>query len=81
MCKLQDLIMFFEFPIGMQKNIFKIYKQLGNAPSKRFASSGLWGSCGKHNRSGVGTDTRSGVILVSRLNLNLKLTFEVLRKP
>ena len=48
---------------------------------EKFASSGLWGSCGKHNCPGVGTDTQSGVILVSRLSLNLKLTFEVLRKP
>jgi hypothetical protein len=30
----QDLILLFEVPMGMRKNIFKIYKNLGKRPRK-----------------------------------------------
>jgi hypothetical protein len=39
--KFQDLTLLFKIPMGMQKNLFKICRQFGHMPSKRFTSPGL----------------------------------------
>ena len=39
--KIQDLILFFKFFMGMCKVLFEVYRQFGHACSKRFASPGL----------------------------------------
>ena len=41
--KHQDLIFHFETPMGTPKNVFEIYEQFGQAPSKTFASPILTG--------------------------------------
>ena len=39
--RLCDLILFFKIPMGVWKYFFEIYRQIGQAPSKRCASPGL----------------------------------------
>jgi hypothetical protein len=51
--RLQALILLFKIPMGTQKYLPEIYGQIGHAPSKRFASSGLvyglhYASCPKN---------------------------------
>jgi hypothetical protein len=36
----QELILLFKIPIGTWENFFEIFRQLGDAPSKRLASPG-----------------------------------------
>jgi len=39
--RFQNLILLFKISMGTQKNFFKIYKQFGHVPLKRFASPAL----------------------------------------
>ena len=44
--RLLDLILLYKIPIGTRKDFLEVYRQFGQAPSKRFASPGLgpqWG--------------------------------------
>ena len=39
--RLQDVILLFQIPMGTRKDFFEIYRQFGQAPSKRFGSPAL----------------------------------------
>jgi len=41
--RFRDLTLFFKIPTGTRKKFFEICRQFEHAPSKTFASLGLWG--------------------------------------